>query len=65
MHIMLSTFAYISLASDFIVVGGEGWAVEGLVCGIKIPQQDFAPKMQGGLSAMGAYLWDTMVLVNS
>ena len=31
MHIMLSTFAYIPLASDLIVVGGGGWVVEGLV----------------------------------
>ena len=49
MHIMLSTFAYLSLASELIVVGGGGWAVEGLMCGIKVLQQDFALKMQGGL----------------
>ena len=48
MHIMLSTYAYISLASDLIVVGGGGWAIEGLLCGIKIPQQDFVLKMKGG-----------------
>ena len=30
--------------------------------GIKIPLQDFAPKMQGGAYARGgAYLWDTTV----
>ena len=47
MHIILSAYAYILLASDLIVVGGGGWAVEGLMCGIKVPQQDFALKMQG------------------
>ena len=33
--------------------------------GIKIPQQEFALKMQGGLmreGGGGAYLWDTTVL---
>ena len=33
----------------------------GLMCGIKIPQQDFVLKMQGG----GAYLRDTTVPTNS
>ena len=34
--------------------------------GIKIPQQDFALKMQGGAYARGgAYLWDTTVVENS
>ena len=54
MHIMLSTYAYLSLASDLIVVGGEGWAVEGLMCRLKVLQQDFVLKMQGGLSARGS-----------
>ena len=36
--------------------------LEGLMRGIKIPQQDFAPKMQGGgLCARGVYLQDTTV----
>ena len=52
MHIMLSTFAYISLASDLIVVAGGGWW-RGL-CGIKVLQQHFVLKMQGGLSARGS-----------
>ena len=52
MHIMLSTFAYISLASDLIVVAVGGWW-RGL-CGIKVLQQHFVLKMQGGLSARGS-----------
>ena len=32
------------------------------MCGIKIPQQDFALKMPWGLCARGAYLRDTTVL---
>ena len=36
----------------------------GLMRGIKIPQQEFALKMQGGLMHEGgAYLWDTTVHV--
>ena len=32
------------------------------MCGIKIPQQEFTLKVQGGAYARGgAYLWDTMV----
>ena len=50
MHIMLSTFAYIPLASDLIVVGGGWW--RGL-CGIKVLQQDFVLKMKGGLMCEG------------
>ena len=53
MHVMLSTFAYILLASDLIIVGGGGWAVEGLMCGIKVLQQDCA-KNAGGLCVMGS-----------
>ena len=30
---------------------------------IKIPQQDFALKMQGAYERGGAYLWDTTVLI--
>ena len=60
MHIMLSTYAYISLASDLIVVGGGGWAIEGLLCGIKIPQQDFALKMQGELMREGERICGTL-----
>ena len=36
--------------------------VGGLMRGIKIPQQDFALKRQGGLCARGAYLRDTTVI---
>ena len=40
----------------------SGWWRGGLVRGIKIPQQDFALKMQGGLMhEEGAYLRDTTV----
>ena len=60
MHIMLSTYAYISLASDLIVVVGGGWATEGLLCGIKIPQQDFALKMQEGLMCEGERICGTL-----
>ena len=60
MHIMLSTYAYISLASDLIVVVGGGWAIEGLLCVIKIPQQDFALKMQGGLMCEGERICGTL-----
>ena len=63
MHIMLSTFAYISLASDLIVVAVGGWW-KGL-CGIKVLQQHFVLKCKEGLARGGAYLWDTTVLVNS
>ena len=42
--------------------GGGGW---GLMRGIKIPQQDFEIKMQGGgggdYARRGAYLRDTMI----
>ena len=41
---------------------------EGLMHGIKIPLQDFALKMQGGLmheGGGGAYLWDPMVQLNT
>ena len=37
------------------------WGVGGLMRGIKIPQQDFALKMQGAYARGGAYLWDTTV----
>ena len=33
--------------------------------GIKIPQYEFALKMQGGLCARGAYLRDTTVCVSN
>ena len=60
MHIMLSTYAYISVASDLIVVAGGGWAVEGLMCGIKVLQQDFVLKMQGALMCEGERICGTL-----
>ena len=60
MHIMLSTYAYIPLASDLIVVGGGGWVVEGLMCGIKVLQHDFVLKMKGGLMCEGEHICGTL-----
>ena len=59
MHIMLSTFAYIPLASDLIVVGGGGGWWRGL-CGIKVLQQDFVLKMKGGLMCEGERICGTL-----
>ena len=44
----------------------SGWWGGGLMCGIKIPQQDFALKMQGGglMHEGGRICGDTTVLVS-
>ena len=65
MHIMLSTFAYIPLASDLIVVGGGGWVVEGLVWDKSTSARLCAKNERVAYARGGAYLWDTTVLVNS
>ena len=49
-------FHHGELEPDYVRVSTGG----GLMCGIKIPLQDFALKMQGDLCARGAYLRDTI-----
>ena len=56
-------FHHGELEPDYVGVSMGGG---GLMCGVKIPLQDFALKMQGGAYARGgAYLRDTTVCVES
>ena len=46
-----------------LLLGGGGGGEGGLMCGIKIPQQDFVQKMQGGLMRKGRSICGTLRLV--
>ena len=59
---MLASFLCCHSTTETLNLSGRSFDEGGLMCGMKIPPQDFALKMQGGLMQGGAYLRDTTVL---